>query len=278
MPARRRLAVAALAATAVACGSVASAAAPTSAHEPVHVSATFDRGATLGGSTALAVTLRLDPRHLPTTPLTDVRFEYPGSLGLVSSGLGLATCTRPASDFAQVLIDGSRLDGCPPNAVMGYGTALAVVRLSTGQAIPEYATVTLLSGPIEDGKLKLVVFIDGQRPFGAKLAFQGEVSDAPSPYGGALDVRMPEVPGLEDVATVSLLELRLVIGSHAIRYYEHRGGAMVAYHPDGIALPQRCPSGAFRFRAAVGFADGTRRSARSRTPCPPALAAPAARR
>jgi hypothetical protein len=241
---------------------------------PVRVTASFDPDAALGGSTALDVDLRLDPRRL-TTPLTEVRFEYPGSLGLVSSGLGLAACTRPPSDFAKVLIEGPRLGGCPPNSVMGYGTALAIVRLNDGQRIPEYASVTLLSGSLERGRLGLVVYVDGEHPFGAKLAFAGEVGDAPRPYGGALTVRTPAIAGIRDLATVSLVDFHITIGSHAIRYYEHRDGAVVAYHPDGIVLPARCPRTAFRFAARVGFADGSHRFARTTTPCPASVAAPA---
>jgi hypothetical protein len=245
---------------------------------PVHVAAAFDRDATLGSATALDVTLRLDPRRLTSAPLTEVRFAYPRNLGLVSSGLGLAACTRPPADFAKVLITATGLGGCSPNAVMGVGTALALVRLSNGQVIREYATVTLLSGPLERGRLGLVVYVDGQHPFGAKLAFAGDVRGARAPYGGQLTMRMPEVPGLEDVATVSLVEMRITIGSHAIRYYERRGGRTVAYHPDGIQLPASCPARGFRFRAQVGFADGSRRSAATVTPCPPAVAAAASSR
>lgn len=249
------------------------------ATNPVRVTAAFDRKATLGFATPLDVTLRLDPSRLTTAPLTHVTLSYPQELGLVSSGLGLASCTRPASDFAQVLISGPRLGGCPPNAVMGYGDAVAIVRLvDGGQVIREYATVTLLAGPIEDGQLGLVVYVEGQRPFGATLAFAGAVGDAPAPYGGALTVRMPVVPGLQDLATVSLVELRIVIGSRAIRYYERRHGRVVSYYPGGIDLPTRCPRGGFRFRAEVGFADGSRRSAATATPCPRALAAPTSAR
>ncbi len=242
---------------------------------PVRVTAAFARGATLGSAAALAVTLRLDPGRLTTAPLTQVRLSYPQDLGVVSSGLGLASCTRPASDFVQVLISGPRLGGCPPNSVMGYGDALAIVRLAdSGQVIPEYAAVTLLSGAIERGRLGLVVYVDGEHPFGAKLAFSGFVSDAPPPYGGTLTVRMPVIPGLEDVATVSLVELRIVIGSPAIRYYERRHGQVVAYYPGGVVLPASCPRGGFRFRAEVGFADGSRRSAGSVMRCPRAADAP----
>ncbi|HEX4806378.1 MAG TPA: hypothetical protein VFU94_10800 [Conexibacter sp.] len=242
---------------------------------PVRITAAFDRAARLGGATPLDVTLRLDPAHLTIAPLTEIRFAYPQELGLVSSGLGLASCVRPASDFAAVLIQASGLGGCSPNAVMGYGDAQAVVRLvGSGQVIREVATVTLLSGAFDRGQLGLVVYVDGQRPFGAKLAFAGTVADAPAPYGGALDVRMPSVPGLEDLATVSLVELRIVIGARSIRYYERRRGRVVSYHPGGVELPSSCPRGGFRFRADVRFADGSRRSATSITRCPPAVVGP----
>lgn len=277
---RRLATLASCAAVAVsAAADVSGGAAARPAPNPLRVIARFDRSAVLGGSTAVDVDLRLDPRGLPAAPPTEVRFEYPADLGVVSSGLGIAACTRPASDFAQVLITAPRLGGCSPNAVMGYGTAQAIVRLlQSGQAIPEYATVTLLSGPLERGQLGLVVYIDGQRPFGATLAFKGSVGDAPAPYGGALSVRMPSVPGIADIATISLVDLHIVIASHAIRYYERRGGRVVAYRPDGIALPASCPRGAFRFGAQVTFADGSRRSARSTTPCPPTVAAAVAGR
>jgi len=271
-PSRR---LAALALLVVLCLAVASAAPAAGATDPVRVSAAFDPGARLGAASAMDVDLRLDPSRLTTAQLTEVRVAYPQGLGVVSSGLGLASCTRPAQDFVQVLISGPRLDGCSPNSVMGYGAARAIVRLvDGGQVIPEYATVTLLSGPFVQGQLGLVVFIDGQRPFGAKLAFAGQVTDAPPPYGGALRVRLPVVPGIQDLATVSLVDLRVVIGSHAIRYRERRGRRVVAYRPDGIELPDACPRGGFRFRADVRFADGSRRSATSVTRCPPPLAAP----
>jgi hypothetical protein len=276
-PRSRRRTVGAL--FAVLCSAAAMAAAGAAhAAGPVRIDAAFDRDAALGSATALDVTLRLDPRRLTRAPLTEVRFAYPRSLGLVSSGLGLAACTRPPEDFAKVLLSATGLGGCSPNAVMGVGTALALVGLTNGQVIPEYATVTLLSGPIERGRLGLVVYVDGQHPFGAKLAFAGDVRGAGAPYGGELTVRMPSVPGLEELATVSLVEMRVVIGSDSIRYYERRGGRKVAYRPEGVLLPASCPAHGFRFRARVGFADGSRRAATSTVPCPPAVAAPASGR
>jgi hypothetical protein len=249
-----------------------------SAAEPIRITTSFDRGATLGSATAVAVDVQVDPR-LSEKPLDEVSFAYPRGLGVVSSGLGLAACTRPQADFLKVLITGPRLGGCPPNSVMAIGTARALVKLTTGgQVIPEFATVTLLSGALEQGRLGLVVYVDGQHPFGAKLAFAGEVRDVAPPYGGELTVRLPAIPGLDDLATIYLVNMRLTIGAHAIRYYERRGGRRVAYHPEGVLLPTTCPRRGFRFRVRVGFVDGSSTTATSITPCPPAVATPSSGR
>jgi hypothetical protein len=252
---------------------LAAATGPAGAAGPMRVAVAFDRDATLGGATALDVRLQIDP-DLTRAPLNELRFAYPRNLGVVSSGLGLAACIRPESDFVKVLITAPRLGGCSPNAVMALGTARALVRLTNGQVITEYATVTLMSGALEHGRLGLVVHVDGQRPFGAKLAFAGDVRGARRPYGGELTVRMPSIPGLEDLATIYLAELRMTIGSRAIRYYERRGGRRIVYRPEGVLLPTACPARGFRFRVRVGFVDGSRRSATSVAPCPSAVAVP----
>ena len=241
--------------------------AATLAAKPVRLTAAFDRGARLGSSSAMYAELAIDSRRL-SSPVTEVRVLYPKGLGLVASGLGLAACTRPASDFQQVLISGSGLGGCSPNAVLGYGSARAEVRLGDGQVIPESASLTVLSGPIEQGALGLVVFVDGEHPFGAHLAYAGEVRSGGGRFGGALDFHVPAIPSIADLATVALVNLRLAIGSHAITYYEHVGDSTTAYHPEGIALPGRCPRRGLRFRAQLTFQDGGRAAAETAVRCP----------
>ncbi len=254
--------VAALAALAIAWPAAAPAA------EPVRLTAGFARDATLGAASTLRIGLHVDPRLAPS-PVTEVRLLYPQSLGLVSSGLGLAACTPPAIDFEAVLVEGRGLDGCPRNAVMAYGTIVAEVRLSDGQVIPEYGTLALLSGRIDEGVLGLVVQIDGQRPFAARLVLAGEVAAAPAPYGGAIAVRFPVVPSLEGVADVALTHLRLSVADPRIRYVERARGRTVRYRPEGVVLPNRCPRGAFRFRARLGFEDGTHTTVSRTVRCPP---------
>jgi hypothetical protein len=257
---RRRATAAALIALGVIC--------PTTAHAgaPVRLTAAFDRGASLGSTTALDVALHVDPRG-PLSPATEITVQYPRSLGIVSSGLGLAACRPPAAEFAQVLLDGLGL-GCPRNAVLGYGTALADVHLNDGEVIPEYATVTLLAGPIEHGTVGLVVDVVGLHPFGAQLLLGGEIAAARAPFGGALVVRVPTIPGLEGFAVVTLVDMRLSIGSRQIVYSQRVGRRIVRYHPDGIALPDRCPRRGFRFRVKLAFQDGRRAAAETAVRCP----------
>jgi hypothetical protein len=237
----------------------------TSAHAAdLRVKASFDRHARLGRSTVLNLGLHVD-RIRQASPVTAARLFYPRGLGVVSSGLGLAACERPASEFEAVLISGSGLGGCPPNAVMAYGTVRAEVRLNqTGQVIPEYATLTVLSGPLDHGRLQLVIFIDGQRPFGGRFILSGEAVGASAPYGGALIVRFPQVASLQDIATIALTDLQLSVGSKRIIYFENG----VPFHPEGTALPERCPSAAFQFAVDLEFQSGQHRGARTTVPCP----------
>lgn len=239
------------------------------ANPPVRLDASFDRAARLGGSSALTLALHVDTRRVPS-PVTAIRLSYPRDLGIVASGLGLAACERPDEEFQKILITSHGLGGCPRNAVMGYGSARAIVRLLSRrpQLIPEYATLTVLSGPIEHRHLKLVFFIDGQHPFGARLILAGQASGAARPYGGALAVTFPQVQSLRDVAVISLADLEITIGSPRIRYVEHGR----RYRPEGVAIPTRCPRGGFRFRLDLDFEDGSHRHSVATASCPPSAA------
>jgi hypothetical protein len=232
----------------------------------VRMNASFDPHARLGGSSALTLGLHVDTRRV-VSPVTAIRLAYPRGLGIVSSGLGLAACNRPAEEYQKILITSHGLGGCPPNAVMGYGTARASVRLVGGahdQVIPEYATLSVLSGPIENRRLKLVIFIDGQRPFGARLILAGAATDASPPYGGALLVKFPQIASLRDLAVINLSDLQVTIGARRIRYLHHGR----RYRPEGIALPTRCPRGGFKFRLDLDFADGVHRHSVTSVRCP----------
>jgi hypothetical protein len=262
---------AAIAAALIALGALWSPGALAAGPAPVRLSAAFDRGARLGASTALDVELRIDTRRM-LSPMVSARLSYPESLGILTSGLGLASCRRPANEFVQIILDDPLR--CPPNAVLGYGTAIADVRLGDGQSIPEYAAVTVLAGPLMRGALQLVAYVEGQHPFGARLLYPGALASGVAPFGGALAVDMPAIPSLEGFATILLVEMRLSIGSRAITYYAHSSRGRTAYHPEGVLLPDRCPRHGFPFRLGLRFEDGSRATAAARVPCPPARRVP----
>jgi hypothetical protein len=242
----------------------------------VRFRAALDRGAQLGGSSALSTDLAIDTRRL-RSPVTEVRVLYPAGLGIVSSGLGLVSCAQPASAFQDVLTEGeSGLGGCSPNAVLGFGTVQGDVRLADGQVIPEYATLTLLSGAFERDGLGLVLFVIGQHPFGARLTYAGELRSAQGQYGGAIVFHVPPIPSIADLATVALTRLQLSIGSRAIVYYAHDRRRSGRYHPAGIALPASCPRRGLHFRVALAFADGGRAGAQATLRCPRSQIASAA--
>jgi len=222
----------------------------------IRLGAQFRRGVRLGQSTPLWVTLAI-PRSSPS-PVASINLRYPASLGIATSGLGLASC-----DKAPLGKRGPR--GCSPNAVMGDGTAIVQARPYN---LFESAAVTLLAAPVRQGHLGLLAYADGELPVGIQLVYTGELGDAPAPFGGDIHVDLPQVPDLPPDTAVALLRLRLVIGPRTLRYYDGR----VAYHPEGIVLPDRCPRGAFPFRADVGFLDGTSATTRIRVACPPAPA------
>ena len=239
--------------------------------DTVALTAGFDRRARLGGTTALQVGTRIDPAVVRSPP-AEVRLLYPKSLGLFSSGLGLATCRRSASEFEQVLIDGSRRSGCPANAVIGYGSVRGEVRLGSTELIPEIGAVTLLAGPVARERLGLVALVPGQHPFGAQLAYAGDVGPATAPFGGELTFRLHQIPSLAGYAEIALTDLDFSIGSPRITYYDRSRGRSVPFKPDTIPLPDACPRGGFPFRTRITFEDGTSAAAGTTVRCPRAPA------
>ncbi len=238
---------------------------------PVRLGVSFDRGAWLGGSTALRTSLSVDLKA-KSSPMTGMRLYLPASLGLTTSGLGQASCRLPVSDFSEVLLPDSLsvgLAGCPPNAVLGLGTADAQVVLGDGQKVFEAANLTLLAGPVASKGLGVVIFLDGEHPLGGRYLLAGQVVPVQGRFGGALEVSFQQAPALRSLldAVVAIDSMRINLGSAQITYYEHHGHRRVAYHPGGIALPDRCPRGGFPFRAELTFKDGSQSNADATVSC-----------
>jgi hypothetical protein len=204
--------------------------------------------------------------HLATSegtappPLTSMDLRMPAGMNYTTTTLGLAVC-KPS-----VLLAGG-VAGCPANSRLGFGTADVEVPFGTGSGheIPEIQAV---SGPSSTGNLVVLFYANGLYPVYAQLSFSGEVLPATGRFGSQLAATIPlvtSVPGGPDVSVVSVTS---TIGPEHLTYYKHEHGHLVAFHPRGVAVPERCPHGGFPFEAEFAFEDGSHTSAATTVPCP----------
>jgi len=187
----------------------------------------------------------------------DLRIRAPHGL----SGLGLDTCVQKS-------LEARGLSACPPNSIMGSGAA--AVEIPVGPTIVRETTkLTVVRAPVSHGRFALIFYADGSSPVQAQLALPAFLLSASSPFGGKVDIHLPLVPSLPEGADVALVHLHATIGPEHLTYYERVNGRTIAFHPRGIRLPKSCPAGGFPFAATFAFSDGTHRTARTSTPCPP---------
>jgi hypothetical protein len=230
--------------------------APAAPSVSLHVSLTPEH---LGAGTTLAFGFDItSPGGQIPPPLTSVNLLYPANLGLITSGLGLSTCSRE-----ELEISGR----CPPNSLMGYGNALAVIPFES-EAISESAKITTWMASIEEGHLGLLFLAKAGSPVAAELIFPSLILTASPPYGGSLATTVPIVTSVPEGPDVSITHLRSTLGPMHVTYYQTFHGKTTAYHPQGIRLPHSCPHGGFPFAATFTFLEGTHTSTSTKVPCP----------
>jgi hypothetical protein len=216
----------------------------------------------LGARTTLqfGFSFSVPPGGVPP-PLTQVELRYPRNLGIELSGLGLATCT------ARILTaSGPR--GCPTNSVMGYGVVLTGIVLGT-TVITESAPITILRAPYSaNDNLALLFYAEGTRPVTTDIVFSGLLVPAPVPFGGQVDIGVPLVPTLPGAPYISVIRLHATIGPRGVTYYERVANETLAYRPQGILMPHRCPRGGFQFSVEFSFSDQSHTRARTAARCP----------
>lgn len=235
-------------------------AAPTLAAQRVKLAVAL-RPERLGASTTIDFSVRIATRHGQVPPpLTALDLSYPANIGLITSGLGLASCS-PAT------LERLGPAGCPPDSLMGHGSALVEIPIGP-EIIRETGQITTWMGPVQGGHLSLLFYADGENPVYAQLIFSSLVLEAPAPYGGSLNTRIPPIPTLPEAPDAAVIEMHTTIGPSDITYYEHSHGKTISYHPEGLRLPPVCPHGGFPFAATFAFLDGTHASARTVVPCP----------
>jgi hypothetical protein len=233
---------------------------PASAAPTVKLTAAFTPER-LGGGTTVHLGFRIGAGAGETpAPVTDIELLYPAGLGLGTSELGLQTC------LPAVLEQGGPA-ACPTNSLMGRGSATVRVPFRT-DSVRERARVTLVSGPVQNGRLGLMFFADGDFPVLAALVFPGLVTPAQAPWGGLLAAELPLVASVPQGPDVVLTEMQTTIGPRGILYTERVHGRTIYFHPAGILLPATCPRGGFPFAIRLSFEGGATASGSTAVPCP----------
>ena len=206
----------------------------------------------LGAPTTLSLGFQLGGDGLPP-PLTAVDFHYPANLGLLTSGLGLASC-NPAE------LEEHGPSACPANSLMGHGIALVRVHVGA-EVLAETAQITLVAAPPQDGSVRILICATGLSPVAAAFVMPTLL------FAGHLHITVPLVPSLPGAPDVSVVRIQTTLGGN-LTYYQLAHGKIMAYHPKGIGLPTRCPRGGFRFAATFAFLGGTRAVAHTAVACP----------
>lgn len=194
-------------------------------------------------------------------PLTGLVLRMPAGMNYTTTTLGLAIC-QPAALLARGLA------GCSPNSRLGYGTAFVEVPFGVGSG-HEIPDIQALSGPSPNGNLVVLFYANGVFPVSAQLTFSGEVLPDSGSFGSQLQTSVPPVSSVPGGPDVSILSVKTTIGPSHLTYYKHRHGHLVAFHPRGVSVPERCPRGGFPFAAEFTFQDESHASATTAVPCPP---------
>ena len=216
----------------------------------------------LGRGTTIAFGFEIaTPTHVVPPPLTNAEISYPVELAFALSELGLATCTTGTLEVFGP-------EGCPPNSLMGYGTALAEIPIGPSIA-RESAHVTIMRATNQAGHLALLIDVNAPTPISEQITFSGLILPATTPYGGLLDMNIPLVPGLPGGTDVAVVQFRSTLGPQHLHYREHTHGHTVEYEPKGIPLPDKCPHGGFRFSGRFTFQNGSHSQATATVSCPP---------
>jgi hypothetical protein len=208
----------------------------------------------LGRPTTVSLGFQLPPRNgdVPAA-LSSMLLTYPANLGLATSGLGLASCS-------PTVIEVTGGEACPANSRMGYGRATVELPLKI-ETVKEKISLQVFAGPSPDGYLHVLIYASGTFPVYAQLLLSGVLRR------GQLSIAVPPIPSFPEAPNVVLTQMQLTLGGD-LTYYERAAGKLIPYHPPGVGLPTRCPSGGFPFAARFGFIGGGQARARTSVPCP----------
>jgi hypothetical protein len=222
----------------------------------VHASFAPDRP---GASTnlSLAASFVAGSGRAPS-PVTKFTLFTPAGVGVDTHGVG--TC-------APATLERRGPDACPPDSRAGFGGGVGVLELPSETVRVPY-TLDFFFASAQDGRLRLLVYVNAAAPAGVQLVLVARQIPAPKPYGFGFTVEVPPVstfPGLPDASIESVF---VTVGSPDVAYYEPVHGHERLVRVRGVSVPTSCPPGGFPVQGTASFADGTTQTTDPTIPCP----------
>jgi hypothetical protein len=215
----------------------------------------------LGAGTTIEFSIQISASgKLVPSPLSELDFRYPAKIGLLTSGLGRASCTA-------AVLETLGKGGCPANALMGFGSALIEIQAGH-EVVHEAGALSIWMGPVSSDELQLLFYASAVTPASEQLVFGGLLKEANPPFGGSLDTQIPPIPWNPEAPPASIARFTARIGPRDVTYYRRAGARKIPYRPEGLRLPHSCPHGGFPFAGTFTFMDGTTTTTRTSVPCP----------
>jgi hypothetical protein len=194
------------------------------------------------------------------SPVTDVQLDLPAGMGLGTTNLGEETCD-PAMLFAV------GFEGCSPNSQMGLGNANVEIPVAAGR-INIHAFIRIYMGVPEHQHTTLLIFAETRTPVVGNFLFPSELLPTTGIYGAKIHTKMPLIPTWPEGPSAVIVHMETTLGPSHLTYYRHKHNKLVPYTPEGLAVPERCPRGGFRFGATYHFYDGSTVPVTTNVPCP----------
>jgi hypothetical protein len=183
------------------------------------------------------------------------------------TGMGIATTTLGEANCAPGELIAAGLSGCSSNALLGFGSATAVVPVGSSDVI-EHASLHPLMGPPHENEVEVLFYVQASTPVFAQLVLPGVLAEDAAPFGEQLQTSIPLVEAWPEGPDLALQGIDLTIGPERLVYHRRVGSKSVPYRPQGVRIPSRCPQHGYPFGALLGFIDGTTASASFRVSCP----------
>lgn len=224
----------------------------------LHVAFVPDRA---GERTTIELSLRIRGASGATpAPLRSMALRLPAGMGIATTTLGEANCA-PASLIA------SGLNGCSANALLGFGSATAVVPVGSGTVI-EHAALHPLMGPSHENEVEVLFYAQASAPVFAQLVLPGVLQEDAAPFGERLQTSVPLVEVWPEGPDLALQSIDATIGPEHLIYHRRVGSKSVPFRPRGVRIPSRCPARGYPFGALLSFIDGTTANATFHINCP----------